>query len=57
MDKIIVIMMENNDIFLADGYPLVHLTGPKHKKYSTTFFWAMHLVRTCLMTEFSTPLP
>ena len=29
-------MEENNDIFLAGGDALVYLTGPMHKKYSTT---------------------
>ena len=32
-------MEENNEIFLAGGDPLVYLTGPTHKKYSTTFVW------------------
>ena len=32
-------MEENNDIFLAGGDALVYLTGPMHKKYSTTFVW------------------
>ena len=30
-------MEENNEIFLAGGDPLVHLAGPMHKKYTTTF--------------------
>ena len=27
------------------------------KQYSTTFVWAIHLVRTCLRTNFSTSHP
>ena len=39
-DKIIVIMMEeNNDIFLASGDALVYFAVPMHKKYSTAFVW------------------
>ena len=30
-------MEENNNIFLAGSDALVYLTGPMHKKYSTTF--------------------
>ena len=47
-------MEENNGIFLAGGDALVYLTVPIHKKYSTNFFWAIHLVRTYLSTDFST---
>ena len=48
-------MKENNGIFLAGGDALVYLAGPMHKKYSITFFGAIHLVRTYLMTDFSNP--
>ena len=44
-------MEENNDIFLAGGDALVYLAEPMHKKCSTTFVWATHLVRTYLMTD------
>ena len=38
--EIIVIMMkENNDIFLACGDALVYLAEPMRKKYSTKLFW------------------
>ena len=47
-------MEENHNIFLAGGAALVYLTGPMHKKY---LFVAIHLVRTYLMTNFSTPPP
>ena len=50
-------MEGNNDIFLADGDAQVYLAEPMHKKYSTTFFGAIHLVRTYLMTDFSTLSP
>ena len=50
-------MEENKNIFLGGGDALVYLTGPMDKKYSTTFVWAIHLVRTYLRTDFSTPLP
>ena len=50
-------MEENNNIFLAGGNALVYLAKPMHEKYSTTFVWAIHLVGTYLMTNFSTPLP
>ena len=48
---------ENNDIFLAGGDALVLLAEPMQKKYSTKLFWVIHLVRTYLITDFSTPLP
>ena len=32
-------MEENNMIFLAGGDALMHLAGPMHKKYSTSFVW------------------
>ena len=32
-------MEENKYIFPAGGDALVYLTGPMHKKYSTTFAW------------------
>ena len=48
---------ENNDLFLADGDALGYLAKPVHKKYSTKLFWAIHLVRTYLLTEFLTALP
>ena len=47
-------MEENKDIFLAGGDALVYLAVPMHKKYSTNFFWAIHLVRTYVSTDFST---
>ena len=50
-------MEENNDIFFAGGYTLMYLTQPMHKKYSTIFVWVIHLARTYLMTDFSTPSP
>ena len=49
-------MEENNDTLLAGGDALMYLTEPTHKKYSTKMFWAIHLVRTYLMTDFSIPL-
>ena len=47
-------MEENNGIFLAGSDAIVYLTVPIHKKYSTNFFWAIHLVRTYVSTDFST---
>ena len=35
----VIMMEENNDIFLVGGDALVYLTVPMHKKYSTTFVW------------------
>ena len=49
-------MKENNNIFLADGDALVYLAIPIHRKYSTTFFGAIHFVRTYLRTNFLTSL-
>ena len=62
-ESIIVIMMkENDDIFLAGADPLVYLAQRMHKKYSAAFVWghsfstyishdqffnAFHAVRTC----------
>ena len=55
--KVFVIMMEeNNDIFLAGGDVLVYLAVPMHKKYFTNLFGAIHLVRTYLRINFSTLL-
>ena len=48
-------MEKNNDIFFAGGDALVYLTKPMFKKYYTTWFGAIHLVRTYLMTNFSIP--
>ena len=46
-DKIIAIMMdENKDVFLAGANALKNI--PQH------LFWGIHLVRTYLMTDFST---
>ena len=51
-------MEENNDIFLAGGDVLVCLAKPMHKKNTPQhLFGAIHLVRTYLRTDFSTPLP
>ena len=50
-------MGETNDIFLTGGDALVYLTETMHNKYSTKFVWGYPLVRTYLMTDFSTPLP
>ena len=49
-------MEENNDIFLAGGDALVYLAVALHKKYSTKCVWGIHLVRTYLSTDFSTPV-
>ena len=57
-DKIIVIMMEeNNNIFFPGSDALVYLTKLMHKKYSTTFFGAIHLVRMYLRTIFQPSPP
>ena len=48
-------MEESNDIFLADG-DSVYFAEPVHKKYSKTFNWAIHLVSTCFIANFSSPL-
>ena len=49
---------ENNDIFLASGDALVYLIGPIHKKnIPQHLFGAIHLVRTYVRTDFSTPRP
>ena len=50
-------MEEKKNIFLGYVDALLYLARPKHKKYFTTFVWAIHLVRTYHMTNFSTPLP
>ena len=47
-------MEESNDIFLADG-DSVYFAEPVHKKYSKTFNWAIHLVSTCFIANFSSP--
>ena len=50
----VVIIEENNHIFLARSDALVYLAEPVLKK---TLFGAIHVVRTYLMTHFSTPVP
>ena len=50
-------MEENSDIFLAGGDALVYLAGSFHKNIPWHFFGDIHLVRTYLRTDFSTPLP
>ena len=47
---------ENNNIFLGGSNALVYLAELMHKKYSTKFVWG-YLVRTYLVTNFSTSLP
>ena len=49
-------MEENNDIFLAGGHALVYLAVPMHKNIPQHLFGSIHLVRTYLRTDFSTPL-
>ena len=50
-------MEKRNNIFPAGGDSLVYLSEPMPKNISQHLFGAMHLVRTYLMTDFSTPLP
>ena len=50
-------MEENNDIFFAGGDALVYLAEPMHKNIPQHLFVAIHLVRTYLMTNFSTSSP
>ena len=49
-------MEENNDIFLAGGDALVYLVYQCTKNIPQHLFWAMHLVRIYLRTDFSIPL-
>ena len=48
---------ENNHIFLAGGDALVYLSNQCTKNIAQHLLRAMHLVRTYLMTGFSTPSP
>ena len=48
---------ENNDTFLADGDPLVYLTEPMHRKYSTTFVWGHSFSTYESYHRFFNPLP
>ena len=41
---------ESNDILLGGGDTLVYLARPMNKKYSITFVWSIHLVRTYVRT-------
>ena len=51
-------MEENINTFLAGGDALVYLAIPMHKKnIPQHLFGAIHLVRTYLRTNFSTPSP
>ena len=49
-------MEENNDISLIGGLALVYLTGPMHKKYSTTFLWG-HPFSKYVFNPFPSPFP
>ena len=49
-------MEENNDILLVGGDALVYLENQCTKNIPQHLFGAIHLVRTYLMTNFSTPL-
>ena len=58
LDKIIIIMMEeNNDIFLVGGDALMYLAKPMHKKYSTKFIWGHPFSTYVSYGQFLTPLP
>ena len=48
---------ENNGIFLAGGDALVYVAGAMHKKNSTIFVAAIHLVRRILGPIFQPPSP
>ena len=54
---IVTLMEENNDIFLAGGDAQMYLAKAMLKNISQNFFGAISLVRTFLMTDFSTHLP
>ena len=55
--KIILDMMEENDIFFVGGGDSIYLAKSVHKKYSTKFVWVIHSVLTDLTTTFSTLFP
>ena len=56
-DKIIVIMMEeNNDIFLEGGNALVYL-AKSTQKYSTTFVWGLLFSTYVSYDQFYNPFP
>ena len=50
-------MEENNNIFLDGGDAPVYLAGLMHKNIPQHLFGVIHLIRTYLMTGFSTPSP
>ena len=50
-------MEENNNTFLAGGDALVYLSGPLHKKYSTTFVWGHSFSKYVSYDRFFNPLP
>ena len=50
-------MEENNHIFFAGGHALVYLTEPIHKNVPQNLFGVIYLVRTYLMTDFSSTFP
>ena len=47
-------MEENNDIFLDGVYALVYLANQRTKNIPQHLFEVIHLIRTYLMTDFST---
>ena len=48
---------ENKYIFPAGGDALVYLTGPMHKKYSTTFAWGHPFSTHVYQDRFFNPFP
>ena len=51
---IVIMMEENNDIFLAGGDALVYLAVQCTKNIPQYLFGVIHLVRTYRRTDFST---
>ena len=55
--KIILDMMEENDIFFVGGGDSIYLAKSVHKKYSTKFVWGHSFSAYASYDHFFNPLP
>ena len=54
---IVIMIEENNDIFLGGGDALVYLAGLMHKIYSITFVWGQTFSTYVSYDPFFNPFP
>ena len=53
--KIILVMMEENDIFFVGGDDSIYLAKLMHKKYSTKFVWGLSFAAYASYDQFFKP--